>query len=281
VWWAGLLTAALLASAGPARAADVRPGETFRIPYQLTETQHILVRAKINGQGTFHFIVDTGAPTLYVGTEAAKKLGVKPDKRGWGTFARFELEGGLVLENVRGRIEDPFQLVGMNKMNLPGIRYDGVIGYTVLAQFRIQYDFTRPHLVWTKLDWEPPPPKGLMEMGGKPSAENNMMSMLVQLMALFMGKQPDREVVYRGFLGIELREEAGQVVVVRVLPDSPAAEAGVKAGDRLLHVAGAEVESLAALHKQAAAHKAGADVPIEVLRGGTKITLTLKATRGL
>ena len=63
-----------------------------------------------------------------------------------------------MLRKVKGRVEDPFQLTGMNKMNISGHRLDGVLGYTVLARFRIQYDFTQPHLVWTKLDWKPPPP---------------------------------------------------------------------------------------------------------------------------
>src|SRR5438067_12653319 len=97
------LTAAPLSAAEP----------PIMVPYRLTKTQHILVRAKINGKGPFNFILDTGAPALFVATKAAKKGGVEPDKKGWGTFDRFEIEGGVPVPKAKGRIEDPFQLEGM------------------------------------------------------------------------------------------------------------------------------------------------------------------------
>src|SRR5436305_2039231 len=56
--------AAALALAGPARADDPpkRPaGKPVAVPYRLTDTQHVLVRAKINGKGPLNFILDTGA----------------------------------------------------------------------------------------------------------------------------------------------------------------------------------------------------------------------------
>jgi hypothetical protein len=34
---------------------------TLEIPYKLTDTKHVLVRAKINGKGPFNLILDTGA----------------------------------------------------------------------------------------------------------------------------------------------------------------------------------------------------------------------------
>ena len=46
--------------------------------------KHILVRAKINGKGPFNFILDTGAPALFVSTKVCDKIGVKSDKKGWG-----------------------------------------------------------------------------------------------------------------------------------------------------------------------------------------------------
>ena len=42
------------------------------VPYRLSKTQHVLVRAKINGKGPYNFIVDTGAPALFVSTGVAK-----------------------------------------------------------------------------------------------------------------------------------------------------------------------------------------------------------------
>src|SRR5579871_3090802 len=90
------------------------PTRTYQVPYRLTSTNHVLVRVKINGKGPYHFILDTGAPTLFVSTAVCRKLGIEPDKKGWGTFGQFAIEGGVALDNVRGRVEDPFQLEGMN-----------------------------------------------------------------------------------------------------------------------------------------------------------------------
>src|SRR5262249_61489440 len=99
-----------------------------------TELKHIVVRARINGKGPYHFILDTGAPALFVSTTLCKKLGVEPGKDRWGTFDRFEVEGGVVIEKAEGQIADPFQLEGMNRMGLAGVELHRVIGYNLLAR---------------------------------------------------------------------------------------------------------------------------------------------------
>src|ERR1035438_1815185 len=62
----------------PAKEKDPQIGRSFQVPYRLTDTNHFLVRVRINGKGPFNFLVDTGAPALYVATETAKKIGLKP-----------------------------------------------------------------------------------------------------------------------------------------------------------------------------------------------------------
>src|SRR5437764_4056662 len=101
---------------------DKKPeATTYNVPYRLTATQHVVVRAKINGKGPFNFILDTGAPLLFVATKVGKKAGVKADANGWATLDRFEIEGGLTLPKTRARIETPFQLEGMNGLGLAGL----------------------------------------------------------------------------------------------------------------------------------------------------------------
>jgi hypothetical protein len=270
--------AALFFLAAPAAAADPpKKEETYRVPYQLTETKHILIRVKINGKGPFNLIVDTGAPALFLGTEAAKKAGVAADNMGWGTFDSFEIEGGIKLDKTKARIEDPFQLLGMNKMNLPGIRYDGMLGYTVLAQFRITYDFTQPHLEWTKIDWTPPPPVGL----GGSAPELSGMGAMVQLVAALVGRRPDPDVIFRGYVGLELAEEKAGLVVKSVLAGSPASQANVKPGDRIVGFRKKSVKTLDELRKLAADQKAGSELEFELQRGGEKINTTVKPIQGL
>ena len=257
--------------------------EGIRVPYVLTDTKHVMVRAKINGKGPFNFIIDTGAPALYVGTETAKKIGLTAEKNGWAKLDRLELEGGVVMEGVKGRVEDPFQLTGMNKMNLPGVHYDGILGYTILARYRIQFDFTKAHLVWTKLDWEPPAPVGLGDLGGNAPPELAGMSSMVGLMSAFLGRRPDAELIYRGFLGVELEEKAPakKLLVKKVYAGSPAAEAGLKEGDELVKFQNAELDSLAALQKLTAEHASKKTVELEVLRAGKHEKIAVTTIKGL
>ena len=47
----------------------------YRIPYRLDETQHLAVRAKLNGRGPYNFIVDTGAPAVFIAKDVAARCG--------------------------------------------------------------------------------------------------------------------------------------------------------------------------------------------------------------
>ena len=93
------------------------------MPYRLTDTKHIMVRVKINSKGPFNFIVDTGAPAVFITKAVAKKAKAEAmGKEEWVNFDSFELEGGLKVEKARGRSKDLVQLDGMNSMGLAGVR---------------------------------------------------------------------------------------------------------------------------------------------------------------
>lgn len=283
----GLATALLVggsvvqADPQPEAKAEAKPAQaSYRVPYQLTETKHILVRARINGKGPYHFIVDTGAPALFVSTESAQKHGLTAGPDGWAELDKLEIEGGAVLEKIKARVETPFQVSGMNAMGLPGIRLDGMLGYTVLAQFRIELDLTRPHMIWTRLDWTPPPPRPILD-GGQAPNELAAMGGLMKLLQAFMQKRPEPVYIQRGFLGVQVAEQDGGVVVEHVLPGSPADKAGVRTGDRILRFQEKEVSSLKDLHGLAAEHASKQEVALEVERAGQKHAKTIRTERGL
>src|SRR3954469_23544044 len=76
----------LVLAAVPARADDLKPpaakaAVAIQVPYSLTATQHVLVRVKLNGKGPYNFILDTGAPVLFIATKIAEKAGVTADKQ--------------------------------------------------------------------------------------------------------------------------------------------------------------------------------------------------------
>lgn len=265
----------------PVWADDVKKtaARTFHVPYKLTSTNHVLIRVKINGKGPYNFILDTGAPALFVGTKVADKVGVKPDRDGWGKFKRIELEGGVVLENFKGRVENPFQLEGMNGLGLAGVELHGMIGYTLLARYRLEFDFTKHKMGWTPLDFKPDAPMGL-DGHGAPGGMDALGGMM-KLLGGFLGKTPEPKVILRGFLGIGLEEKDGAVFVKAVLADSPAAAAGLKAGDRVSKFQSKEVSTVAAVHRLTARLVPDEAVQVTVLREGKPHAVTITLGRGM
>jgi hypothetical protein len=286
-------------AAGEKPAGGKPPAKTYRIPYRLTNTSHIMVRAKVNGKGPFNLIVDTGAPALYLAVPAAKEAGLAipkqekqakqddKDKKGkkktppMVVLDRFDIEGGASLTKIKCVIETPFQLTGMNAFDLPGEKLHGIIGYSVLARFRMELDFTRDTMLWTRLDFDPPPP---VPLGGKDDPGQSQLEALGNLMkglAKFMDVKPAPPPVPRGFLGVELADRDGAVTVSGVLPKAPAAQAGLRQGDRITAVEGKEVGSSAEVLRQAARVTAGETVRLTVDRGGQTREITVTAAEGL
>jgi serine protease DegQ len=284
-WRFGL---ALLFGLSPVLAAaddpkpGVRPAERpakFEVPYRLTETKHVMVRVKLNGKGPFNLILDTGAPAVFITKAVAKKAGATTDAKGWANFDRFELEGGLVVDNAQARVEDLFQLEGMNGMGLAGVELHGVVGYNVLARYRVQYDFTSD-----KLAFEPIPnfdPPAVVPIGAKGPTGLEMMGPLMKTLAAFLGIKPNFETIPRGFVGIEFEDADGAVVVKKVLPGSPAEKAGIKPGDQIERVRNVGIDDGRDLARALAKAGVGQTLKVTVKRGEKTEELTVELGRGL
>ncbi len=277
------LAAALLAA--PGFAAEPVPkeksvAEATDVPYRLTDTKHVLVRVKLNGQGPFNFILDTGAPAVFIPNKVAKKIGLKLDDKGWGEFDKFVLEGGLVVEKARTRVEDLFQLEGMNGMGLAGVELHGVIGYNVLAQFRITYDFTADKLQWVQLkDFEPPVVKPIGKGGSGGGLD--MMGNVMKMLAGFMGVKPNFEINPTGFLGMEYEEKKDGLYAKVVLKDSPADKGGITVGDKIEFIGKASIDDRSDIKKALAKVTSGDSVKIKVLREKESKVLTIELGKGL
>ncbi len=289
------LAVALAATAGLApamvgpgddREDDPQVGKSFRVPYRLTLTNHYLVRVRINGKGPFNFLVDTGAPALFVGTEAAKKIGLEPPEgnRFWTKLDRLDIEGGATLRGINARVEDPFQLTGMNALGLPGATIDGILGFTVLARFKMEFDPTQDRMTWTRLDFRPEDPFVPEDPRDREApAEVQAMSMIggaMKLASVFIGKQPEDILHVQGLIGLELVESGGDVAVKSVLPDTPAAKADIRPGDVLVEVHDLTVEGLAKAHEAIAKVRPGDRVVLKLRRGSEAIERTVTSVEG-
>jgi hypothetical protein len=287
VWSCAALAALGLAAPGhaagkdapdPAPAAGKAQARSYEVPYRLTIPKHILVRAKINKKGPFNFILDTGAPALFVAVPVCKKLGIKPDGDGWGTFDRFELEGGLVLSKARGRVETPFQLEGMNGMGLAGAEVHGLIGYNILARYRMTIDFTQDKMTWTPLDYKPVAPFGMRGKGGGAPGGLEVMGTLMKALGGFLGRKATPEVILPGFLGLTLLDGGESPTVQAVFESGPAGKAGLKAGDRVTKFGGRTVTNTEDVLRFARRVRPGETVLLTVQRG--KDTRDIKFSMG-
>ena len=179
----------------------------------------------------------------------------------------------------------------MNALGLPGASIDGILGYTALARFRMEFDPTSDRMTWTRLDFKPRDPyvpKDPAERMATPQVQ--MMSLLgpaMKLASVFIGKQPEDVLDPQGLLGIELGAPmpgsdgaAGGLRIEAVLAGSPAEHSGVQAGDLLISLAGEPVASATEAHKAIAEIRPGDRVALELLRGDETIQVTLTASEG-
>ena len=82
----------------------------------------------------------------------------------------------------------------------------------------------------------------------------------------------------RPWLGIYSAESDGEVVVAAVADRGPASAAGVRRGDILASVRGAEIADLGDFYRKVwTCGDAGVEVPIEVIRDGRALGLTIKS----
>jgi hypothetical protein len=287
-----ILAAAAALLLAPVPRADAQDGDkknppkadlkTYRVPFKLTDTNHVMVRCKVNGKGPFNFIVDTGAPLVYLSIPTAKKMGLEFDEKKPGvTLKRFEVEGGPAHEDFKVLIDTPFQLRGMNAMGFPGYELHGIIGYTLLSHYKVEYDFTADRLAWTRLDFKPPAPEPIGAKEDKAKTGLDNLGPFMEAMAILMGKTKRTPPEPRGFFGFQVEDKGGAAVVKGVLADGPAARAGIKAGDRITQVGTKEVQTAAEVLRQVAEVTAGATVSFIVQRGDARQEITVTAGEGL
>lgn len=276
-----LLSTGLWTAGASAQDTKPKPREvvTYEVPYRLTDTKHVHVRVKLNGKGPFNFIIDTGAPALIMTEAIAKKVGAE-EKDGWSHFDKLEIEGGLTIPNAQGVAIDMFQLKGMNSMGLAGVELHGVIGYNVLARYRIEYDFTTTKLLWTPTNFKVPAPKRIADKGGSQGGLE-MMGDLMKVMAMFTGTKPNFEINPRGSLGAELEQKGESLLVKSVLSDGPAAKAGLKAGDQIEVVKGKSVSSVSDALEAVKKLPEGSSLKLKVKRGDESKEVTVELGKGL
>jgi len=262
-----------------AATGETAPAKVHFVPYRLSKTQHLILRARINGSRPLNFVMDTGAPAFFLSKEGAKLAGLKENENGWAVADKLEMEGGLVLEKVKTRVETPFQLKGINGMGMAGVELHGMIGYSILARFEMEIDMTKDRMKWTELDWTPPDPWGSGGRGGSaPGGLEMVGSAMAGLGTLTGGKTRLTQVP--GFTGLVLAQKGEQIQVGDLLNGSTAQKSGLKVGDAIVEMEGEKPKDLAQARKKLSGIPVGKTLTLKIARNGQEMEINLGPENG-
>jgi hypothetical protein len=246
------------------------------VPFEMLRTNHMVVRAEINGKGPFHLIFDLGAPITLLGNRAAEKAGVIGAEaprsllfslRGEAQIDRLQV-GDLTAREVPVIVLDHPVLKALGEVL--GRPLDGIIGYTFFARYRTTIDYQARTMTFEPVDFR-------------------VRNLFRDLPPRLAGPKVARQVVLApgGLWGLRVGaaadgqgQEALGVPIVDVLADSPAAAAGLRPGDILTTLDGRWTTSVADTYAAAAAVTPDRDVRVVVLRDGHELTLTVRPKPG-
>jgi len=247
------------------------------VPFETLKSGHMAVQIKVNGKGPYRVIFDTGAPINLFNNKLAKEAGLLKDAPTssfpfLGTIAEVKVKelqvGGAKAVDQHGLVMDHPLVELMGKKLGP---LYGIVGFPFFARYRMTIDYQAETLTLVPNDYKP---ANILR-----SMESTMRQLLIA------SGQPAKLLSPAAQWGLTVRkraddDEAG-VDVKTVLAGSAAAEAGLKADDRLLTIDGRWTDSLADLYEIASHLQPGTTVPIALKRDGKEMELKIKLRAGL
>lgn len=267
-----LLMFVAMAPGGAEEPAAVKP---VTVPFELLKTRHLAVRIKLNGQGPYRVIFDTGAPVNLLNSRTARASGLldkkAPTGGGFGLFATAqvrvqELEvGGLKAADVPWVIMDHPTVEAIHQALGP---IEGILGFPFFARYRMTLDYQAKELTFVPNGFQPRDP----------------LASILKI-ALSPDKPPPRLLASSALWGLVVHKDkddaAAGVTVAVVLPRGPAAQAGFRPGDRLLTLDGRWTDTVEDCYEAAGHVPAGATVPAVVRRGNQELRLQVTPREGL
>jgi len=257
-----------------AKATAATPAKAAVVPFEMLSTNHMLVKATINGKGPYYLIFDLGAPITLLGNKAAESSGVIDGKapkaflfsmRGEAEIGRLE-SGELKATKLPAIVFDHPALGVMGRAL--GRQIDGIIGFTLFARYKTTIDYQASKMTFRPVDFA-------------------MRDLLKELPDRLMGPKTAKRRVLSpaGLWGLRLGPTTGSVnspgiPIAEVMPDSPAAKGGLKPGDILTTLDGRWTASTADVYAAASGVEPGKKADVIVLREGKEITLSLEPADG-
>ena len=277
LWATGMLgiaplARATLAAQDPAPGADPDRPQLSRVPFDLVASNHMVVQAKVNGQGPYRLVFDLGAPVTLLGNKAGEESGViakdAPKSflmgmRGEGEIQTLEV-GNLTASKLPVIVLDHPTLKALG--GFLGRPLDGIIGFTFFARYRTTIDYQTKSMTFEPVDFQ----------------VRNLLKDLPERMA--GPKVAKRRILApTGIWGITLGEAVGDglgVTVVTVRAGSPAASAGLRPGDIITTMDGRWTTTPADIYAATAALDAPGPVEVRIRRDNSDLRLTVQPVAG-
>jgi len=248
------------------------------VPFELLLTKHIAVKVKINGQGPYRVIFDTGSPVVLLNNKVAKASGVLDKNAKQPLFSLFGAAGEAKIKSLEiGKLkakEVPTVVVDHPTLELASKLLgpiEGIIGFPFFGRYKMTIDYQARQLTFVPNGFEPP---------------DVMKAVMDAVMNLASDKpQPPKVLAPAAQWGI-LLQKAGEdadegITISEVLAGSAAAEAGILAGDRMLTLDGRWADSIADAYQAAGKVKTGNSATVVVRRAGRELEFTVKPRTGL
>lgn len=256
-------------------AQDAGAAKKITVPFELIKTQHMVVSVKVNGKGPYRLVFDTGAPDSLVSNKIYKEAGLK--SKGGGGLPLFGSRGAASIKDLEmGDLKaTDISTMVMDHPTVQAIAsfagpLEGILGFTFYARYKMSIDYEKKLITFEPNDYEP---------------GDVMKALMEKLTAPKSVREAPRILAPAGIIGIKVEkakddEDAG-VTVKEVMPDSAAAKAGFKVGDRLLTLDGRWTDTVADCYVAAGLVRVDTPVAAQVMRDGKKVQLKVTVRAGL
>ncbi len=244
------------------------------VPFVMLPTNHMLVKARINGKGPYNLIFDLGAPITLLNNRASESSGVvkndAPRSFLFGMRGEAEIDklqaGEMTVTKLPVIVFDHPILKALEDM--VGRKIDGIMGFTLFARFKTTIDYQANQMTFEPVDFE-------------------VRDLLKDLQDRMMAPRVARHKVLAplGVWGIRLGTPTGGidapgVPIAAVVPGSPAEKGGLKVGDVITTLDGRWTASVEDVYAAAADAEPGRAADVVILRDGKEMTVSVTAAEG-
>jgi hypothetical protein len=251
------------------------------VKFELVPSGHFIVKVKLNGNGPYNLIFDTGAPSTLITPRIAKEAKLTKDAKDKPLIPLFGMMGQVKIKDFQvGDVEahdvsamiidHPTVKVFSDEYKEKYGVIDGIVGFPFFAQYKMTVDYKAKEMTFV--------PSGY-------KATDVMQDLMATVMSAMSGKPEPKVAAPAGLWGLEVAKDAKDddegVNVKAVLSGGAAAAAGIKEGDRILTIDGRWTDSIPDAYTAASFAKPGKPVAVVLKRDGKEVKVTVSPKMGL